>query len=266
MSGLLVNSMLKRIDATKQGIRVDLFSSDEDGQPEVKHVSGWVWEFPWWRYDIITYPNEIQQTRNKYFFTTKDGMEASVELSVMWKVANMQAGKLYKKYRYGPKELSINIVDRYSANACAMVGSRISASQLYANRDSIQRAIQYSLRTQLEEEFLMVNEILLIGKPGIPQKLKAAIEAKVEAEENANKINMQLLEVQAEAKKRIAKAKADSTVKVTNAQAEAIANQIISKSLTGQIIEKEKIRKWNGELPQFSGTSTPFISLTPKEK
>ena len=56
-------------------------------------------------------------------------------------------------------------------------------------------------------------------------------------------------------------AAADATVKKTQAEAEAEANGKVAKSLTPELVEKIKIDKWNGQLPQVEGGATPIVNL-----
>jgi len=46
------------------------------------------------------------------------------------------------------------------------------------------------------------------------------------------------------------------------ADAEAEANKKIAQSLTPELIEKQKVEKWNGSVPQVQGNSTPIISIS----
>ena len=43
------------------------------------------------------------------------------------------------------------------------------------------------------------------------------------------------------------------------AEAEAEANRKIAESLTPELIEKQKIDKWNGEVPKIQGSNTSTI-------
>lgn len=45
------------------------------------------------------------------------------------------------------------------------------------------------------------------------------------------------------------------------AEAEAEANKKIAESLTEELIEKQKIDKWNGSVPQVSGSTTPIVTV-----
>lgn len=59
--------------------------------------------------------------------------------------------------------------------------------------------------------------------------------------------------IQAEGEAQATKIKAD---------AEAEANVKIAKSLTPELIEKQKIEKWNGSVPTVQGSSTPIVNMS----
>ena len=76
-----------------------------------------------------------------------------------------------------------------------------------------------------------------VGAAGILEKEKAAIQAeqaKIDAEGKAEAIKIK-------------------------AEAEAEANRKIAESLTPELIEKQKIDKWNGEVPKIQGSNTSTI-------
>ena len=56
-------------------------------------------------------------------------------------------------------------------------------------------------------------------------------------------------------------AEADAEAVKIRAQAEAEANEIVSKSLTENVIENKKIEKWDGVLPKVTGGSDTIIDL-----
>jgi len=64
-----------------------------------------------------------------------------------------------------------------------------------------------------------------------------------------------------EAEKAKIKAEGDAEAKKIAAEAEAEANEKIAKSLTPELIEKQKIEKWNGTVPQIQGGSTPIVDM-----
>lgn len=57
----------------------------------------------------------------------------------------------------------------------------------------------------------------------------------------------------------ISKAKAEAEALMIAAEAEAAANEAISKSLTGNLIDKIKYEKWDGKLPTVSGSNAATL-------
>lgn len=69
--------------------------------------------------------------------------------------------------------------------------------------------------------------------------------------------------INAEKQKIDAEAKAEATR--IKAKAEAEANKVIAESLTPELIENNKINKWNGNVPSVSGSGVPIINLGGEE-
>ena len=46
------------------------------------------------------------------------------------------------------------------------------------------------------------------------------------------------------------------------AEAEADANTKVAASLTGELIEKQKVEKWNGSVPTVQSNATPIIDMS----
>jgi regulator of protease activity HflC (stomatin/prohibitin superfamily) len=59
----------------------------------------------------------------------------------------------------------------------------------------------------------------------------------------------------------LAKAEADAAATIMAAEAQATANDLLSKSMTPALLEKMYYEKWNGELPYIYGDSTPIIQV-----
>lgn len=56
-------------------------------------------------------------------------------------------------------------------------------------------------------------------------------------------------------------AQGDAEATKIKAEADAEANAKIAASLTPELIEKQKIEKWNGSVPQVQGNSTPIVKI-----
>lgn len=118
----------------------------------------------------------------------------------------------------------------------------------------------------------------------VDDETRAAITKKVTAQQELELANIeaQTAKVQAEKDKQVAlieaeknketaeiqaeqariKAQGEADAKKIAADAEAEANRKIAESLTPELIEKQKIEKWKGDVPQVQGSNTPIVSIT----
>lgn len=107
----------------------------------------------------------------------------------------------------------------------------------------------------------------------VDNETAAAIQKKVTAQQELELANIEknTAKVQAEKDKEVAiinaekdkeQAKIEAEALKIKAEAEAKANREISKSLTKELIEQQKIEKWNGDVPKVSGNSTPIIDMS----
>lgn len=96
----------------------------------------------------------------------------------------------------------------------------------------------------------------------VDDETAAAIQKKVTAQQELElaKIEKEKEEIEKERKKIAAEGEAEALR--IKAQAEAEANAEVAASLTQELIEKNKIDKWNGEVPQIQGDSMPIVDLT----
>ena len=110
-------------------------------------------------------------------------------------------------------------------------------------------AIQKKVTAQQELELANI-EAKTAKVQADKDKEVALIAAEQEKEKAA--IVAEQKKIQAEGEAQATKIKAD---------AEAEANAKIAKSLTPELIEKQKIEKWNGSVPTVQGSSTPIINM-----
>lgn len=147
--------------------------------------------------------------------------------------------------------------------------------------------INAELDTYLKQKFEpygIIIDTVNFTDISVDNETAAAIQKKVTAQQELELANIeaQTAKVQAEKDKQVAlieaeknkeaaqiqaeqakiKAQGEAEAKKIAAQAEADANRKISQSLTPELIEKQKIEKWNGDVPKVQGNSTPIITVS----
>ena len=64
---------------------------------------------------------------------------------------------------------------------------------------------------------------------------------------------------------KVAEAEGDAQATLVKAKAQAEANRLLQETLNPLLVQSKAIDRWNGILPQFSGSGTvPFVNLTPE--
>ena len=133
--------------------------------------------------------------------------------------------------------------------------AKYSLNEILVNKEQIMNTVREDVTNYFGDKGITIT--VLGMKDGIEyedEAIQTAInekfssEQKLVTQENNNKVIVSKAEAEAEAQ-RIA------------AEAEADANKKIAESLTPELIEKQKIEKWNGNVPQVQGSSTPIINI-----
>lgn len=140
-------------------------------------------------------------------------------------------------------------------------------------RTAINAELDEYLKTKFDPYGILIDTVNFTNI-SVDNETAAAIQKKVTAQQElelarieantakveANK-NKEVAAVEAETKKIQAQGEADA--KLIAAEAEAQANQKIAKSLTPELIQKQKYDKWNGKLPTVnSGNGASMIIST----
>lgn len=149
-------------------------------------------------------------------------------------------------------------------------------------RGKVNNEITDRLKKRFDAYGIIIDNIALADvrpdkdtSKAIKKKIKAQEEletAKVTAEQSKVEANRdkEVALIAAEKEKETAKinaekakirAEGDAEAKRIAAEAEAEANKKVAESLTPELIEKQKIDKWNGSVPQIQGGSTPIVDL-----
>ena len=153
-------------------------------------------------------------------------------------------------------------------------------------RGEVNIALTNYLREKFEPYGIIIESASLIDV-NVDEETDKAIQQKIKAQQDleVEKIKKQTASVEAEKEKEVAiiqaekdketaainaekakiEAEGDAEAKRIAAEAEAEANKKVAGSLTSELIEHEKIEKWNGSVPQIQGGSTPIVDLRGEE-
>ncbi len=191
---------------------------------------------------------------------SKDGLTINTELTVLYKIMSNKAAEIYIEYGLDYEDKIIKPVIR---SAVRDVIAKLDSSQVYQERDLIQKKLMEKVSKELEKRYILLDEIL-IRDIKLPKRVVEAIEQKRRAYEEAEKMKF-LVE----------KEKLEAERKRVEAKGIADANKIIAGSLTKEYLQWkfiENIKSYaEGDnntviLIPYDTEMTPIINLPNTKK
>ena len=178
---------------------------------------------------------------------TADGLEVTIDLSVLYRVVPDQAPRLIRETGSDFEDKIVRPITRTRIRDNAVYYEAVA---LYSTRrDEFQSRIFKSIENDFRIRGLFL-ENLLVRNISLPASVKAAIERKIEAEQEAQKMQFVLQKEKQEAER-----------KRVEAQGIADYQQIISASLSDRQLQYEQIKA----MTQLAGSANSKIIVMPSK-
>lgn len=183
----------------------------------------------------LTFENISVQTSDSQFVNTI--IKAQV------KIDSTKAFEYFSKYRDKSLEDISSVLSATIQKQLETVTTQYNIMDLLgAKRDEIVNQSLELIKAELDKDGVNVLRIILVDTDA-GNSIETAIANEAIAKKEAET---------AEYKKQ--KAELEGEAKVIEAQKEKEANELISKTLTDELLMEKFIEKWNGELPKVSGS------------
>jgi regulator of protease activity HflC (stomatin/prohibitin superfamily) len=161
---------------------------------------------------------------------SREGLTIQSEVSILYQVTKKDAPDLLRNVGLGYEETIIVPVFR---SAVADVTSKYYAKDMHSgNRAEIEAAIRDLMMVTLKNKGILVENVLL-KSISLPKNLTKAIEDKLEAEQQAQRMEFILQQEQREAER-----------KRIQAAGERDANKIIAEGLTEPVLQFKALDAW----------------------
>jgi prohibitin 2 len=191
---------------------------------------------------------------------TMGGQHIDQQMSMTYHVAPEKASLVFDKFKGADIEIiEIDFIRRnVQSVATAVVGKYDLMDVLGPKKQEIQDKIFAGVKMQLEPYGFVVDQINLgYAKP--PEAIETALQAKMQAEQQAD-----------QAKYTLQKNEMEARAKIAAAEGEAKSNALVRQQLSPEFLQfralevrQKAIEKWNGVLPtqMIPGSTVPFINL-----
>ena len=196
--------------------------------------------------------NKIQKEEVEANAVSKDLQTVNSNIAVNYRVATMESASVYRNIG---KDYEAIILLPAVQESMKSVSARYTAEELITMRAQVGEEIKESLIEKVSEYGISIEKFNIVNFD-FTDEFNAAIEAKQVAEQN-------LIKTKTEQEQAIVVAEAEAEVIRKKAEAQADANRKLADSLTPEVVEYEKIQKWNGELPVSTGGNT-FLDISGK--
>lgn len=248
-----------RIDAGHVGIRVNLYG-DNKGVDDITAVTGRVWYNPFTT-EVHKFPTFVQtKDYDPFIVNAKDASQFEVDPKLNYYVQADKVPSIFRKYRKSLGEIEDGYLKTAVFDAYRIVANKFTSDSLMSNRSLFEQMVQQELSDNLNKEGFTFQQITSAITP--PESLRAAIDAKNRAIQDALQAENKVKQAEAEAKIKVAKAEGDAREMEIRAKAESDYNRQVSQSLTLVLVQSKMIEKWDGKLPVYGTIPQLFKDVT----
>jgi len=206
-----------------------------------------------------------KNVNDEIVFNTKDGMVIKCDISLSYQLDAKKVPEFYVKFRTDDLDVFTHgFLFNVARDAFNETASSYTLEEIYgAKKEEYINTVKEKVNKQIKTFGVELQQFGFLGKLRLPDTVETAINGKMQANQDALKVQNQVAQAKAEAQKIIA-----------SAEGTAKANQLIASSISPALIQWEQLQiqrknidKWNGGLPYFmAGNSTPFMFNVPSGK
>lgn len=263
---VLALSACSRVPAGYRGVIVNLYGSDKGVAEQSVGVGRY---YLGWNSELYLFPTFLQnyswKDEQAITMQTSEGLSIRTDAGITYSIQPDNVVKVFTKYRLGIDEITNTFLHNMVRDAMNEVSSTMTVEQIYGNsKQEFIDKVNIIVKKEAGDNGINVEKIYLVGSFELPVTVVNSINSKIQASQNAMKVENEVATARAEAQKTVVEAQAHGQQVLINAESQAKANKILAESLTPEFVQYQTILRWNGQLPQMTGNSIPFINIKGK--
>jgi regulator of protease activity HflC (stomatin/prohibitin superfamily) len=205
--------------------------------------------------------NEGGRYNDEINVNSKEGQPISLDVSMSFELDPDKAPNLYSTFRRDIEQIQHSYVKQAIRQGLQeVIGNEEIAAVIGPKKAEAVNQTQALLSQRLAQYGIVVKQFTI-------NELRAPA-AVIEAINQKNVMQQQALTAQNELQKNQFQAQGDSIKAAGQAKAilslaesQAKANELLSRSITANLVQYEMAKKWDGKMPQVSGSSMPMLQL-----
>jgi regulator of protease activity HflC (stomatin/prohibitin superfamily) len=174
--------------------------------------------------------------------SSKDLQDVFTDVALNWHIISEEANAIYQQIG-AEAEIVDRIINPAIEEVLKAVMAKYTAEELITNRGEVKAGVDSLLTTRLTNYHIAVDDISLVHVH-FSERFDEAVEAKQIAEQEAKRAEFVAL-----------KASKEAEAKVNLAIGEAEAQRLVRETLSPEILQKQAIEKWDGNMPKIVGNN-----------
>ena len=190
-----------------------------------------------------------------------EGQPLSLDVSMSFELDGTKVPALYQTFRTTIETISHGFIKQAIRQSLQeVVGQEQIADILGPKKAETVTRTQAALQKRLDPYGISVRQFTL-NEFRAPKAVMDAISLKNVMQQQAltaqNELQKNTFQAQGDSIKAAGRAKAI----LTEAEAQAKANDLLSRSITNTLVQYEMAKRWNGQMPQVTGGAMPMMQL-----
>ncbi|MGV3709540.1 MAG: prohibitin family protein [Gemmatimonas sp.] len=190
-----------------------------------------------------------------------EGQPVSVDVSMSFEIDPARVPSLYKTFRTDINTIQHGFVKQAIRQSLQeSMGTEQIAEMMGPKKEEVVKLAQEKLQKRLSPYGMQVMQFT-INELRAPQAVMEAISLKNVMQQQALTAQNELQKNQFQAQGDSIKAAGRAKAILAEAEAQAKANDLLSRSITSNLVNYEMAKRWDGKMPQVTGSAMPMIQL-----
>ena len=190
-----------------------------------------------------------------------EGQPLSLDVSMSFELEQTKVPLLYTTFRTDVQAIEHSYVKQAIRQALQeVVGNEAIADIIGPKKAEVTMRVSQLLEKRLSVYGIDVKQFTINELRAPPAVIEAINQKNVMQQQSLtaqNELQKNTFEAQGDSIKAAGRAKAI----LTEAEAQAKANRLLSESITPTLVSYQMANKWNGQMPQVAGSAVPMIQL-----
>jgi regulator of protease activity HflC (stomatin/prohibitin superfamily) len=222
-------------------------------------------EYPTYMQTLVLTKSPLEGSANndEINVNSVEGQPLSLDVSMSFQLDPAHVPALYTTFRTDIETIQHGYIRQAIRQALQeVVGEEKIADIIGPKKSEATARVEQLLQERLSVYGIEVKQFT-INELRAPQSVMDAINQKNVMQQQALTAQNELQKNQFEASGDSIKAAGQAKAILTTAEAQAKANDLLSRSITPTLVQYEMAKRWNGQMPQVAGSAMPMIQLKP---